>query len=325
VVGASGILGTELIGVLEERRFPLADLVPVGTERSMGGEIEFQGDLYPLLTELPRLSALDVLFLCAPQSVCLDHARDALRESVSCLDLSGALAGQPDVPLLVAEVACPASDLARPLVATPAGMALALCHVLVPLQRDAGLRRVVATTLEAVSGAGQEGMESLSREVLAIFNQEEAPEPAVFDRAVAFDCLPRVGETGDEGSTEREDALARDLGRLLGRKDLPVAATAVRVPTFAGHGVSLALELERPLEASEASEILAKASGVVVEDASSGGPSLRGATGRDDVLVGRLRRDLSVEAGLLLWVAADAVRLAAANAVKLVEARLERS
>ncbi len=321
VIGASGALGSELLAVLEERRFPLSDVVPVATDRSLGNEVDLAGEAYPILTEVPRLDAVDVLFLCAPPAVSLEFAREALRACVACFDLSGALARQPDVPLLAADLAYAEEDLAKPLVATPAGAALALALALAPLSREAGLRRVVATSLEAVSGAGQQGMESLSQQVLAIFNQQAPPPSLVFDRPVAFDVLPAVGEIEASGSTAREEALVCGLRRLLGRPELPVAATVLRVPTFTGDGASLSIETEAALDAAQASEILAKAPGIALTRDDPHGPTTRSCSGSELVRVGRLRPDPTTPHGLLLWIAADAVRLAASNAVRLAEAR----
>jgi aspartate-semialdehyde dehydrogenase len=321
VIGASGTLGSELLTVLEERRFPLADVVPVATDRSLGGEVELRGEVYPILTEVPRLEAIDALFLCAPPGPSLDFAKAALRARVPCFDLSGALAGQPDVPLLAADLGYAEEDLAKPLVATPAGAALALALVLAPLEREVGLRRVVATSLEAVSGAGQLGMEALSQQVLAIFNHEEPPASVVFDRPVAFDLLPAVGELEANGATAAEEALAGGVRRLLQRLDLPIAATVVRVPTFTGDGASLAIETQAALGVARACEILAKAAGVSLAQDDPRGPSTRSCSGSELVRVGRLRPDPSHAHGLLLWTAADAVRLAASNAVRLAEAR----
>jgi aspartate-semialdehyde dehydrogenase len=321
VIGASGALGSELLAVLDERRFPLADVVPVATDRSLGGEVELGGETYPILTEVPRLEAVDLLFLCAPPVASLDFAKAALRDRVPCFDLSGALVRQPDVPLLAADLGYAAEDLAKPLVATPAGAALALGLVLAPLEREAGLRRVVVTSLEAVSGAGQQGMESLSQQVLAIFNQQSPPPSLVFDRSVAFDVLPAVGEIEATGSTAHEEALVCGLRRLLGRPDLPVAATVLRVPTFTGDGASLAMETEAALTAAQAREILAKAPGVALAEDDPRGPTTRSCAGSEHVRVGRLRPDPTSAHGLLLWTAADAVRLAASNAVRLAEAR----
>jgi aspartate-semialdehyde dehydrogenase len=320
VVGASGALGTELVSVLDERRFPAADLILLATERSVGNEIEFRGDAYPLLTEVPRLEATDLVFLCAPPAISLDHAGQALRAGVPCFDLSGALAGQPDVPLLVADLGAP-PDVAKPLLATPAGAAAAVALVVAPLAAEAGLRRLVATALAAVSGAGAQGVESLSREVLALFNQDEPPDPDTFGRPVAFDCLPAVGDVNGDGGTASELALTRDVPRLLGCPDLAVAATVVQVPTFHGHGICLALELERTLDPIRAAELLGKAPGVIFQHDPSG-PSTRAAVGDEHVRVGRVRVDPSVPAGLLLWVVSDVVRLSAVNAVRLAEARL---
>jgi aspartate-semialdehyde dehydrogenase len=321
VVGASGALGRELVAVLEERRFPASDLIPVARERSMGAEIEFAGDAYPLLTEIPRLEAADLIFLCAPPAASLELAGEALRAGVACFDLSGALAERADVPLLLADLPHAPEAVSRPLVATPVGPAAALARVLAPFAPD--LLRVAVTVLSPVAGAGQSGIDSLSREVLAIFNQEEMPEPDAFDRAVAFDCLPAIGALEPDGSTASELALARDLRRLLGRSDLGVAATLVRVPTFHGEGASVGLELARPLPLEEAAARLAKCPWIVLEG-DARGPTTRASVGEEAVRVGRLRADASQPAGLLLFAASDPLRLAALNAVRLAEARLAR-
>ncbi|MEN8181404.1 MAG: Asd/ArgC dimerization domain-containing protein [Myxococcota bacterium] len=319
VMGATGALGTELISVLDERRFPAGDLIPVATERSMGNEIEFSGDSYPVLTEVPRLAATDLMFLCTPPAPSLESAREALRAGVPCFDLSGALAAQPDVPLVVLDLAGPGTDLSKPLVATPTGAAAAVALAVAPLARVAGLRRVVATALEPASGAGHQGVESLSREVMALFNQEAPPDPETFGRPVAFDCLPAVGEVGGDGVSECEQVLARDLRRLLERPELQVAATVVRVPIFHGRGISVAVELDGPLSPADAAAALEKAPGVALET-DPRGPSTRASIGDDQVRVGRLRS--AGPAALQLWVVVDVVHQSAVNAVRLAEARL---
>jgi aspartate-semialdehyde dehydrogenase len=316
VVGATGSLGSELIDVLEERRFPVGELHPIATDRSLGREVEFAGEIYAVETGVASFEGLDLVFLCAPAAASLDYAGMALRGRVPCIDLSGALVAQPDVGLLVADWLGPEMELDQPLVAGPSGPALALALVLRPLQEVAGLRRVVGTTLEAASVRGRGGIDALSGQSIALFNQQELPESEDGDGPVAFDCLPTIGPPGGAGETDHEARLAAALERLLGRP-LPLAVTAVRVPTFSGDGISLRVETERSLSPEEACAALEKASGVEVwPDAS--GPSTRTAVGRDAALVGRVRE---AAGGIQLWIAADGLRLAAGNGVKLAEAR----
>jgi aspartate-semialdehyde dehydrogenase len=335
VAGATGALGSQLLEVIEERRFPVADLVPIGTDRSLGEEVDMAGESWPVETETPPLAGLDLLFVCAPAAPALDLARAAAAAGVPCIDLSGALAGRAEVPLLAADLGPSAADLQRPLIATAPGAALAWALVLAPVQRAVGLRRVIGTQLTAAAGAGREGVESLQAEVVALFNQEDLPEPSVFPRTVAFDCVPQGSLSPGETCSPAEAALVRDVERLLGGAP-PMAVTAVWVPTFAGEGLSLALETASPLAAADLALLLAKAPGVTVWSGEGSGPSTRDATGSDSVLVGRIRPGpapraepggASREAGdaartLLLWAAADPLRLAASNAVRLAELRL---
>jgi aspartate-semialdehyde dehydrogenase len=321
VAGATGTLGTELLSVLDARRFPVGALVALGSERSAGESLEFQGEIYEVGNETGRLRGCDLAFLCAPPEASLELVRVALHLEVPCIDLSGALAPQPAVPLLVADVAAPSEALKQPVIAAPATAALAWAPVLAPLARACGLRRVIATALASVSGGGRLGIEALSTETIALFNQQELPETPHFGRPVAFDLLPAIGEVEEDGSTAAESALARDVRRLVG-EHVGVAVSSVRVPTFAGDAASLWIETDTPLDPREARTLLAKAPGVELWDLDAEGPNTRATAGRDVVLVGRLRRDPSCERALLLWLAADTLHLAAVNGVKLAEARL---
>lgn len=318
VVGATGALGSEVLACLDGSRLSVAELWPVATDRSLGHEIEFQGRSRPVETGLASLAELDLIFLCAPQAASLDFAREALRAEVPVIDLSGALVGHAEVPLQVAAFGGLSPGERQPLVASPPAGSLAWALVLRPLAAAAGLRRAAGTVLEGASLAGRSGIEALYTESVAIFNQEDLPEPSAFERPVAFDCLPAVGEVGEGGISDAERALLDGLARLL--PGARFAATVVQVPTFVGHGSVLAVETERPLDPKQARDLLAAAPGVAVLDGDET-PTTRAAAGLDVVLVGRLRRDPSCENGLLLWLAADVLRLTAANGVGVAQAR----
>jgi aspartate-semialdehyde dehydrogenase len=321
VIGATGALGAELLDVLGGSAIRVAQIVPIATENSLGSEVEFQGEVIPVETELPSLHGLDFVFLCAPRAASLEIARAALHAGTTGIDLSGALAPTAEVPLQVADLGVPEEELVVPFVATPAGPALPWALVLHPLLDRAGLVRVVGTVLDSASVGGVRGTESLLSESLALFNQREAPDPTVFSQPVAFDCAPSVGRPGEGGDTPREEQAIADLHRLLGA-DIGFSITAVRVPTFLGLASSLLVETCEPLDPEEARALLSKAPGLEVWPGGFEGPSVRAAAGCDEVLVGRIRRDPTAENGLLFWIATDQVRLAAANAVKLAEARL---
>jgi len=321
VVGATGALGAELIQALAASSIRVSQIVPIASERSLGMTVEFQGVEYAVETDASSLHGLDFVFLCAPRSVSLEIARRSLHAEIPGVDLSGALAPTPEVPLQVAALGVPTEEAAFPFVATPTAPALALAQVLHPLADAAGLVRVVGTILDSVSVAGVRGIESLMSESLALFNQQQVPEPTVFSRPVAFDCGPATRRPGDCEEVPREQETVRDLARLLG-SDVGYGITAVQVPTFLGLAASLLVETRESLGADEARAVLAKAPGVELWPDGSEGPSLRATAGRTEVLVGRIREDPTSKRGLLVWLASDPATLAAANAIELVEARL---
>jgi len=348
LAGASGALAREVLTVLDERRLPVDAILPFASERSIGLDVEFQDEVIPLGGALPSLQGVDLLLICTPRDVALDLVRQALRAEVFCIDCSGSLAGSSEVPLLVSDLCPPAAVLGAPVIATPTGSALAWSLVLAPLARAAGLERVVGTLLQSASHVGRSGIEVLSRETLALLNQQEMPPSEFFAGPIAFDCVPAPGPAvrtndgqaeADSTGERRESDVARDVRRLVqsalqaGEKpvqpadEIPgdgprIAVNAVQVPTFVAEGSTLAIQTERPLSPSEAADLLEKADGVKLWEGGESGPSTRDAAAEDVALVGRLRLDESTENGLLLWVTADPLRLAASNAVKLAETRL---
>jgi len=330
IAGASGALGTEVIRILEERRVPVSELVAFATDRSLGEEVEIFDEVYPVLTEVPPLRGLDLLIICSPPGPALDLVREALRAEVPCIDCSGAMASSPEVPLFVADLSSPKAVRGAPLMASPASAAISWAHVLAALEGSAGLARVVGTLVCSASSAGRRGIEVLSNETIGMLSQRLPEASDVFSSAVAFDCMPfdEAGEAAEDTheapdlAAEAERALIRDLKRLVSPQ-LGVAVTALRIPTFAGDGTTLAVETVEPISAERAREIFEKVPGLELSDHGETGPSTRDTAGRDVVRVGRVRRDPSLENGLLLWLAADALRLAAMNAVKLAETRLE--
>lgn len=317
LVGATGTLGADLVEVLEESAFPIAELIPVAGDASLGEEVTLRGETYPVLTGDVPLRGTDVVFLCVPADSAGPWIRQALEAGVPCIDLSGSLAARDDVPVVVADLSEAAAR--QPLVSGPPGPALALALALAPLQACFGLRRVVGTTLESASGVGREGIRTLEAEVVALFNQEELPEPTVFAGPVAFDCVPELEHPADTyGAGPGECALVGVLQRILGAP-VPAALTRVRVPTFAGLGASLAVELLESAEPEAVREVLLKAPGVEIWDPDLTGPTTRDAVSRASVLVGRVRRDPTRPGALLLWIAADPVRLATTNALRIAE------
>jgi aspartate-semialdehyde dehydrogenase len=319
VLGATGALGGEVLAALAGSPLPIAELVPFASDGSLGSDVELRGESYAIETGLERLRGLDCVILCAPAAASLEAVRAALHASVPCVDASGALAASPEVALQVAAFGARWSDDA-PLVVAPPGPALALALVLRPLEQAAGLAHVSITLFEGASAAGRAGIEALYRESLALFNQQDFPEPRAFARPVAFDCIPILGELDANGASDRENALALSLQRLVDPA-LRAGVTAVQVPIFSGLGAAFTLETARPLDPKEAARILGEAPGVETWTEHPRDATTRAAAGREAVLVARLRRDPLGENALALWVVADPLRLAAANAVALACSR----
>jgi aspartate-semialdehyde dehydrogenase len=319
VLGATGALGSEVLAALDRSAIRVGEVRLFASDASLGDDIEFQGAIAPVETGPLRLEGLDLLFLCAPPGVSLEGARAALRAEVPAVDCSGALALSEEVPLRIAAFGAGGAQSA-PLVAAPTGAVLALAPVLRAFAEAAGLRRAVATVLESASSGGKLGIHTLYVESLALFNQEEPPEPEIFGRPIAFDCAPSRGSAAEEGDSRGDRALVAQLGRLLGA-DAPLVISRVQVPAFVGLGASLVVETERPLGVADAAAVLEKAPAVEVWEGEDG-PSTRVATSREAVLVGGLRGDATVEHGLSCWLIADVLALAARNAVALAEARL---
>jgi aspartate-semialdehyde dehydrogenase len=323
VAGATGALGTELLGVLDQRRFPLGELIPIASDRSLGEVIEFRDDVFGVETEPHALRGVDFVFLAAPPETGLAYLRRALEAEVPCVDASGVLAGLSEVPLAVADLGLSREVARSPVLCSPPAPALAWSLVLAPLHRAARVLRVVGTALDGASGGGRRGIASLGSESIALFNQSDLPEPEVFEAPLAFDCHPTTTPAaGAEGATAAEDRLSAALQRLVS-PELRIGVTELRVPVFVGDGASLAVELGEALSPAQAQAVLEKAPGVEVWAHDRFGPTTRATAGREQVLVGRLRADPSAERGLLLWIAADSLRLAASNAVRLAEAMLE--
>ncbi len=321
LVGATGALGKEVRDVLEPSALPISELVAVATDASIGAEMDFRGDPVFVKSELPSLRGVDLLILCTPSAISLDLIREALRAEVPCIDCSGALAQSGEIPLVMVDRS-PSAEITAPVVETPSGVVLGWTRVLGAISESAGLERVVGTVMQPATSAGLRGIEVLSSETIALLSRSETPESDVFSAPVAFDCLPWTGggQTGEEGDTDFEAALRRDVQRMLG-SEIELAVTSVQVPTFVGEGSALAIQTARPLSVEDARGVLEKAAGVDLWEQDRA-PSTRDTAGRDRVLVGRVRRDPSCERGLLLWLATDGLRLVASEVLGIVETRL---
>ena len=332
VVGATGAVGTEMLRILEERSFPVAELVALSSPRSAGRTIRFRGEDVTLRElSLDALRGVDVSLSAAGASVARGFGGEAAAAGTVCIDKSSAFRMEPDVPLVIPEVNPEALEGSLRIVAVPNCTTIVAMMALAPLHRAAGLRSLVLSSYQAVSGAGRDGTRELAEQVEKLHDQvEELGHPDVdalpvgdtFGKTMAFNILPKIDSFEKDGSTGEEAKTVQESRKILGLPDLDVAATCVRVPVPVGHSVSVFARFGRAIDPDEARELLAGAPGVDLRDDPANGvyPSPLEAAGRDDVLVGRIRRAADHADGLLLFACGDNLRKGAAlNGIQIAE------
>jgi len=323
IVGATGAVGQELLELLAERSFPLTSLRLFASPRSAGQTRRFAGDdvaveAHPADGDLGS----DVVFSSAGGSVSKAHAWTWAAHGAVVIDNTSAWRLDPRVPLVVPEVNGAAVQAHQGVIANPNCSTIIALMALAPLHAAFGLRRVTVATYQAVSGAGQAGiveLETQTRDVLA----GRRPQPAAFAHPIAFNLFSHDSEVGDDGYNQEERKLRLEARKILGAPDLQVSATCVRVPVMRAHAEAIHVECVRPVDEAEARAVLAAAPGVrLVDDrASNTFPMPLEASGRDEVLVGRVRADASLPGALALFVVGDQIRKGAAlNAVQIAEA-----
>ncbi len=329
VVGATGLVGEEMIRVLEEHKFPVARLVPLASERSAGKTVHFNGQDVDVQTLGPKsFEGVHVALFSAGGDVSKEYGPIAASAGAVVIDNSSAFRMDPDVPLVVPEVNPQALDKlpARRIIANPNCSTIQMVVVLKPLHDVAKIKRVVVSTYQSVSGAGKEAIEELTTETRALF-AGEIVEPQVFPHRIAFNCLPQIDVFLPDGTTKEEQKMIQETTKIMCDNTIKVTATAVRVPVYFGHSESVNIETEKPLSAETARAFLERAPGVVVVDdpAELVYPLASECAGTDPVYVGRLRNDPTVPHGLNCWIVADNIRKGAAtNAVQIAELLLER-
>ncbi|SHF97930.1 aspartate semialdehyde dehydrogenase [Desulfacinum infernum DSM 9756] len=322
VVGATGAVGTTMVRVLEERNFPVSDLKLLASSRSVGKELTFRGDKVAVeeLTE-KSFEGVDVALFSAGASVSRQFAPIAARSGCVVVDNSSAFRMDPQTPLVVPEVNPHAVRGHQGIIANPNCSTIQMVVALKPIQDAAGIKRIVVTTFQAVSGTGMKAIEELRLQVEALVRGEPLPRQ-VYPHQIAFNCLPHIGSFLDSGYTEEEMKMVNETRKIFEDPDIQVCATTVRVPVYYGHSESVAVETRKPLDVKEAVALLKRADGVQVVDEPLAAryPMPLDAAGRDETFVGRIRKDISVENGLVLWIVADNIRKGAAtNAVQIAE------
>ncbi len=324
VLGATGLVGQKILEILAERNFPVRSLTALATE-GHGRSVSFRGEAVPVCgVESMDWSSVDVAFFAASAEASRTYAPIAADHGVTVIDKSSYFRMDPSVPLVVPEVNGDAIGDAR-LIASPNCSTIQMVVALEPIRRQYGLKRIIVSTYQAVSGTGREAMETLTDETRRTL-EDQTITPSTYPTPIAFNVLPYCDKFGADDYTGEEWKLTRETQKIFGMS-LPVSATAVRVPVYVSHAESVYVETEKAFEVSLVHELLARSPGVRVVDNPADGivPIPLDAADQDLVLVGRLRRDLFVDNGLHMFVVADNLRKGAAtNAVQIVESLLSR-
>jgi aspartate-semialdehyde dehydrogenase len=327
VVGATGAVGEQMIGLLEARSFPVASIRFLASTRSLGKTVFFRGDHYPV-DELnaDAFRGVDIVLSSTPASVSRQWSPVAAGAGGVVVDNSSAFRMDPDVPLVVPEVN--PHDIAkhRGIIANPNCSTIQMVVALKPLHDFARVRRVVVSTYQSVSGAGQKGIHELESQLEARIRRTASPAPAKFAHPIDDNCIPQIDEFLPNGYTKEEMKMVNETRKIMGDPTIDVSPTCVRVPVSLSHSESILVETEKPITVEQARRLWAEAPGVTVVDdpQTRAYPLAAAAAGKDDVFVGRIRQDLHNPNSLLFWCVSDNLRKGAAtNAVQIAEKLLE--
>ena len=328
ILGATGVVGQQMLQCLEERDFPVTELVPLASQRSVdaGRTVSFRGEEVPVrLAEPAAFEGADIVLGAADDATARELLPEAVRRGAVCVDNSHAFRLEPDVPLVVPEVN--AGDIAghHGIIANPNCATIIGLVPVWPLHQAAGLTRLIVSTYQAASGAGLPGLLELEREIRCVAAGEEVGESAPFQYQLAENLIPQIGGFNEVGYTSEEMKMQNEGRKIMHLPELRVNCTCVRVPVVRSHSESITAEFERPLSVERVREILESAPGVRVVDepASSRYPMPLETSDQDLVWVGRIRRDLSAPDGvssITFWCCGDQIRKGAAtNAVQIAE------
>ncbi len=321
VVGATGAVGTTMLALLRERAFPAAEIIPFASARSAGKVLD--GLPVRVLDDDADLEGIDIALFSAGSSTARTWAPRFVEHGATVIDNSSCWRMDPGVPLVVSEVNPEAISSHKGIIANPNCSAMQALVVLKPIHDAAGLERIVFSSYQSTSGTGARAIQELKEQARAILAGDEPPAPAIYPHRIAFNVLPQVEsfKDGDDYTTEERKVIAESR-KILGLPDLRITATCARVPVLNCHSEALNVETRVELSPDECRALLARAPGVIVVDDPAAGryPLASEASGRDEVFVGRIRRDESNPRTLNLWVVGDNLRKGAAtNAVQIAE------
>ena len=328
VVGASGLVGSLMVRVLEERCFPVKRLVPLSTIRSAGRMIRFQ-DREIEVQEIKKeaFEGVDLALFAGTEGekgAAVTYAKEAIKKGCLVIDNGNDFRMDPDVPLVVPEVNPEDIQKHKGLIANPNCSTIQMVVALKPLYDFSRIRRVIVSTYQSVSGAGGAALRELQMQGESHYAGRPIPPPTAFDEPILLNVIPAIGSFREDGFTTEEWKMVSETRKILHDQDIAVSATTVRVPVVVGHSEAVYIETDRKIAAREARAALEQAPGVVVVDGKEGVkmtyPMPKDCAGRDEVFVGRIREDPFVANGLHLWVVADNLRKGAAtNAIQIAE------
>ena len=321
VVGATGLVGSKMLQVLEERQFPVTELLPVASERSWGKKVTFQGKEWTVISADEAISRKPALAIfSAGGAVSAELAPRFAAVGCYVVDNSSYWRMDPNVPLIVPEINADVLKRGDYIIANPNCSTIQMVLPLAPLQKAYGIKRIVVSTYQSVTGAGQRGLEQLMAE-------RAGGSGSKFPHKIDLNALPHIDSFLPDGNTKEEAKMINETRKILRDQSIAVSATCVRVPVMGGHSESVNVEFCKPFDVADARRLMASMPGVVVQDDPSNNvyPMPINAWEKDDVFVGRIRRDSSVENGLNLWCVSDNIRKGAAtNAVQIAQVLLEK-
>ena len=326
IVGATGVVGNEMIAVLEERKFPVGKLRLFASERSEGKTLEFRDKAVAVeILGEKVFHGIDIALFSAGAEKSLHYAPFAAKAGCVVVDNSSAWRMDPGVPLVVPEVNPHDLKWHKGIIANPNCSTIQMVVALKPIHDAAIIKRIVVTTFQSVSGTGRKAMDELLHQTSDILNFKDI-KMNVYPHQIAFNCLPHIDKFMEDGYTKEEIKMVNETIKIMGDDSIRITATTVRVPVFRGHSESINIETEKKLTANKVRAVLSSAPGIIVYDAPEKNvyPLPVYAAGRDEVYVGRIREDHSIENGINMWIVSDNLRKGAAlNAVQIAEKLIE--
>jgi aspartate-semialdehyde dehydrogenase len=317
VVGATGLVGSEMVRVLEKSGIPVEVFIPVASERSIGKKVLFAGKEYAVVTPETAIAMRPHIAVFSAGAAASRHLAPLFANAgITVIDNSSAWRKDPDVPLVVPEINASVLRPGNKIIANPNCSTIQMVMVLAPLHRLYRIKRVVVATYQSVTGSGAKGKVQLEHERRGDFSHRFYPHQ------IDLNVIPHGGDFLEDGSTSEEEKLQFETCKIIGDETIKVTATVVRVPVYGGHSEAVNIEMELPVSPEEARKVLSETPGIIVEDDPVNNlyPMPLGATGRDEVFVGRIRKDHTVPHGLNMWVVSDNLRKGAAtNAIQIAQ------